>query len=114
VNTPCDETTSITAVVDNATSSMPSFMTRATNILTVSPTSNLQAKTYTMKVTQQIANINTTTWTTGNIVWTTVTITVTDCMITSIVSPPAPTTGITYKINAISKLSINLSGPGFL
>lgn len=114
VNTPCDETTSIIGVVDNATSSTPVFITRATNVLTISPTTNLQSKTYTLKVTQQIANINTTVWPTGNIVWTTVSVTVTDCMITSIVPPPAPTTGISYKIHALSKLSINLSGPGFV
>jgi hypothetical protein len=114
VNTPCDETTSIIGVVDNATSSTPVFITRATNVLTISPTSNLQSKTYTLKVTQQIANINTTVWSTGNIVWTTVSVTVTDCMITSILPPPAPTTGISYKIHAFSRLSINLSGPGFV
>ena len=107
VNTPCSEITSITGVVDNATSALPVFITRATNVLTISPTSNLQSKTYTLKINQTVANI-------ADRVWTTVTVTVTDCLITSIVPPPAPTSGITYKIFALSKLSINLSGPGFV
>ena len=76
VNTPCSEITSITGVVDNATSALPVFITRATNVLTISPTSNLQSKTYTLKINQTVANI-------ADRVWTTVTVTVTDCLIRS-------------------------------
>jgi len=35
-------------------------------------------------------------------------------MITEIIPPPAPTTGISYSIFAVADLIINLSNPGFV
>jgi len=63
--------------------------------------------TYTLKINQIVQN-NT------DRVWTTVTVTVTDCMITSIIPPPAPVSGTSYSIHALSNLIINLDTPGFL
>jgi hypothetical protein len=107
VNTPCDETTSIRDVVDDATNLFPTFMVRADKVITVNATSNTQSKTYTLRVNQQVANIS-------DRIWKTVTITVTDCMITDIVPPPAPTTGISYSIFALTDWTINLNTPGFV
>jgi hypothetical protein len=54
--TPCDHTTTIKSVVDSGTNALPSFMKLETNKLTVSPTTNSESKTYTMKVTMTTKN----------------------------------------------------------
>lgn len=46
----CDEATAITNVVEKTTT-LPSFITRAGNVLTVASTNNADVKVYTMEVT---------------------------------------------------------------
>lgn len=103
--TPCSETTAIVSVVDNATGSIPAFMSLAGSVLTVNPDNNNQSKTYTMKTTMSTPN-------NGNQNWITVTVTVADCVITDLIAAVAPTNK-SYTIFATSSLVMNLTTPGF-
>lgn len=103
--TPCSETTAIVSVVDNATTTIPAFMSLAGSILTVNPDNNNQSKTYTMKTTMSTPN-------NGNQNWITVTVIVADCVITDLVAATAPANK-SYTIFATSNLVMDLTTPGF-
>jgi len=49
----------------------------------------------------------------GNKTWTTVTVTVADCVITGIIPPAAPT-NLSYTIHQAAALVNNLTSPGFV
>lgn len=104
--TPCDETTAVLSIVDNATTTIPAFMSLTGTVLTVNPDNNIQSKTYTMKTTMSTVN-------NGNLNWTTVAVTVANCVITAIIAPTAPAS-TSYKIFALSPLVMDLTSPGFI
>ena len=79
----CDETTAITSVVDTNTASLPGFLVRNTDVITVSATTNTQSGTYTLQVTHSTVFD-------GDISFNTVTITINDCVITDLDSPTNP------------------------
>jgi hypothetical protein len=105
----CDETTVITAVVIEATNILPGYMTLSGSDLTVEPTDNSQADTYTMLVTHSTVSD-------GDISFNTVTIVVTVCLITHIDVPTDPTASgaINYSIHALNDINLDLSSPGFV
>jgi len=102
----CDETTAITDVIEDG-ATLPTFMTRTGDVLTVSATSNTQVKIYTMKVTHS------TKFELLPIVFNTVKIDLRVCVITNLDKPTAPT-ATEQKIFALTPLDINLSSPGFV
>jgi len=104
--TPCSEITAIVSVVDNATTSLPAFMSLAGSVLTVNPNNNSQSKTYTMLTTMSTPN-------NGNKTWLTITVVVADCVITDLVAATAPTNK-SYTIHALSNLVMDLTTPGFV
>ena len=107
--TPCDETTVITSVVIEDTGILPGYMTMSGDVITVAPTTNSQADTYTMLVTHSTVDE-------GDISFNTVTLEVGVCVITHIDIPSDPTdpTPIEYTIHALNNINIDLSSPGFV
>ena len=103
----CDETTAISKVIEKG-ATLPSFITRATNVLTVNSQSNNDVKVYTMEVTIQ------TQFELQPIVFDTVSIDLRVCVITNLDAPPAPTgNDIIQNIFATSAKTIDLSNQGF-
>ena len=100
-------TTTIAAVVDIDTGSMPSFMSLSNvGVLTVDSASNSNAKTYNMKITMTTAN-------SGNQLFSTLTVVVNNCVITHPTAPTEPASK-TYSIFAPAALANDLVSPGFL
>ena len=79
------------------------------DVITVAPTTNSQADTYTMLVTHSTVDE-------GDISFNTVTLDVGVCVITHIDIPSDPTdpTPIEYTIHALNDINIDLSSPGFV
>jgi hypothetical protein len=98
----CDEATAITTVVVEATGILPGYMTMSGDVLTVAPTSNSQSATYTLLVTHS------TTFEDDPISFNTVTVTVSDCVITH-VDPPTDPGAQAYTVHALSDLNLDLS-----
>ena len=84
-----DETYTLSAV-ESGESSLPSFITHSSGVLTVTPTTSAHMGTWTISVTQ------TTTYGTDP-VWDAVVITV-GCTISTITPDAAPTSGLTYTL----------------
>ena len=84
-------------------------MTMSGDVITVAPTTNSQADTYTMLVTHSTVDE-------GDISFNTVTLEVGVCVITHIDIPSDPTdpTPIEYTIHALNNINIDLSSPGFV
>ena len=82
-NVPCSEVTTLTSVVNKGQSSLPVFMTRNVDVLTIAATTNTQALTYILSVVMSTPN-------SGNVNWDTITITVGVCVIASIDMPTNP------------------------
>ena len=120
----CDETTEITQVVVKSTGTLPSFMTLATDRLTIAATSNGQTDTYVMEVTHNMA------YSATLIVYDTVTITINVCLLTHVdppdtiskivagvtttITPIDNTVNIEYSIHALNDIILDLSSPGFV
>lgn len=103
----CDETTVITTVVIESTGTIPGYMVLSGDVLTVSPTANSQSASYTMLVTHS------TTFEDAAITFNTVTVVVSDCVITHIDSPTDPSP-VAYTIHALADVSLDLSSSGFV
>jgi len=104
----CDEATSITGLIEQG-STLPAFITRATNVITIASTDNANVKTYTMQVTV------TTQFEDAPIVFNTVTIDLRVCVITDLDAPTAPTVGdATQLVFATTPKDITLASPGFV
>lgn len=101
----CSTTTTISAIVDRTTGSIPSFMTLTDGILTVDAQSNSLIKTYEMEVTM-------TTPDSGDQNFLTMDVVLDLCVILSL-DPPTMPTDLEYLIFAVSPLSFDLSSPGF-
>ena len=80
----CSSTTTISAIVDDATSTLPAFITLLNGVITVDSQSNSEVQVYNMKVTM-------TTPDSGDQNFVTVKIDLRVCVITHIVAPNAPT-----------------------
>ena len=81
----CDETTVITSVIESG-STFPSYFTRSGDDVTINAVDNAQARTYIMEVTHSTVD-------NGDKTFSTVTISVGWCVITSISSPSQPSAG---------------------
>ena len=101
----CSSTTAISAIIDIATSAIPTFMTLNAGVLTVNSASNLEVMTYNLRVTM-------TTPDSGNQNFDTVKVVLGVCVITSLDAPTQPATK-SYPIFAPAALAIDLSTPGF-
>ena len=103
----CDETTVITSVVIESTGILPGYMTLSGDDLTVAPTANGVADSYTMLVTHS------TTFEDDDIEFNTLTIVVDVCVITHIDIPTDPSP-VEYTIHALADTTVDLSSPGFV
>jgi hypothetical protein len=110
---PCDETTTVVDVVDNATGLKPAWLTwdsvNTPDLLTIEPTDNAEAAIYTIKVDIGLVD-------NVPLEYTTVEITVEVCLLTHFDIPVDPTnpTPVTYTVHALSDLSLDLTTPGFV
>ena len=101
----CSTTTTISAIVDKSTGTLPSFMTLTDGVITVDAQSNSLIRTYEMKVTM-------TTPDSGDQLFETVIIKLDYCVITGLAKPTDPT-DLAYSIFAAAALVNDLGTPGF-
>ena len=106
---PCDETTTITGLVEQG-STLPSFITwdsvNSPNDISVDPTDNAEAREYILEVTLDLVD-------NAALVYNQVTLTVEVCLITHFTIPTDPSP-VTYSIHALSDTVVDLSSPGFV
>ena len=105
----CDETTVITDVVEDGSTAdppLPTFITRDTDLLTIEPTDNAEARAYTIQVTHSLVDND-------PITFSTVTITVEVCLLTHFLPPDDPSP-VTYSVHALESTVVDLSAPGFV
>lgn len=103
----CDEATVITALAEKAPNTLPSYIERAGNVVTVKSTLANQAKSYTMLVTHS------TTFEVAPITFDTLTIVINVCVITAVDLPTNPGTK-TYLIHSLTDIDLDLASPGFV